>query len=106
TFIVTPLTPDLSFGFSLAGNFGLALDYGDSRVGRYYLKDVPLQGLTLAPALAYRINDKVSIGASFNAMYGMLDETVAVNNVLLLNPGFPDGELKVKYEVWGQQFRT
>ena len=100
-FMVTPLTPDLSFGFSVAGNFGLGLDYGDDWVGRYYLKEVLLQGITLAPALAYRINDQVSIGASANAMYGTLKEKIAVNNAALLNPGYPDGELKLEDNVWG-----
>jgi len=100
-FMVTPLTPDLSFGFSVAGNFGLGLDYGDDWVGRYYLKEVLLQGVVLAPALAYRINDQVSIGASFNATYGTLMEKIAVNNVALLNPDYPDGELKLEDNVWG-----
>ncbi len=100
-FMVTPLTPDVSFGFSVAGNFGLGLDYGDDWVGRYYLKEVLLQGITLAPALAYRANDQVSIGASLNAMYGTLEEKVAVNNAAVLNPGYPDGELKLDDNVWG-----
>ena len=65
-FMVTPLTPDLSFGFSVAGNFGLGLDYGDDWVGRYYLKEVLLQGVVLAPALAYRINelDRIKDGSA------------------------------------------
>lgn len=96
TFVVTPMTSDLSFGFSIAGNFGMSLDYGDDWVGRYYLKDVLLQGITLAPALAYRVNDQFSVGASFNAMYGMLEEHIAVNNISL-----PDGELKLDDNVWG-----
>ena len=66
TFFVTPLSPNLSFGFSIAGNFGSGLDYGDDWVGRYYLKDVLMQGITLAPALAYRINDQFSVGASLS----------------------------------------
>ncbi|MBI4792093.1 MAG: transporter [Deltaproteobacteria bacterium] len=101
TFIVTPLSPDLRFGFSIAGNFGAGLDYGDDWVGRYYLKDVLMQGLTLAPALAYRINKKFSVGASLNAMYGILEETVAVNNAAVLNPSFPDGEMEIEDRTWG-----
>jgi len=97
TFIVTPLTPDVSLGFSVAGNFGLGLDYGDDWAGRYYLKDVLMQGVTLAPALAYRINDQVSVGASVNAMYGTLEENVAVNN----GGTFPDGELNIEDKTWG-----
>jgi long-chain fatty acid transport protein len=97
TFIVTPLTPDVSLGFSVAGNFGLGLDYGDDWAGRYYLKDVLMQGVTLAPALAYRINDQVSVGASVNAMYGTLKENVAVNN----GGTFPDGELSIEDKTWG-----
>ncbi len=98
-FMVTPLTPDLSVGFSVAGNFGLGLDYGDDWVGRYYLNEVLLQGITLAPAVAYRINDQVSVGASFNAMYGTLEEKLAVNNGAGYEGG--DGELKLEDNVWG-----
>ena len=101
TFIVTPLTPELSLGFSIVGNFGLGLVYGDDWVGRYYLKDVLMQGITLAPALAYRVNDQVSIGASFNAMYGTLEQSLAVNNAAILNPDHPDGELELEDETWG-----
>jgi long-chain fatty acid transport protein len=100
-FYVHPVTKDLSLGIGVLGFFGLALDYEDNWVGRYYATEAKLQGLTVMPSIAYRINEWLSVGAGLNAMYGILEEKVAVNN----DPGgilhFPDGELKVEDNEWG-----
>jgi len=100
-FYVHPVTKDLSLGIGVLGFFGLALDYEDDWVGRYYAKEAKLQGLTIMPSIAYRVNRWLSVGAGLNAMYGMLEDKVAVNN----DPGgilhFPDGQLKVKDNEWG-----
>ena len=85
----------------MLGFFGLALDYEDDWVGRYYVKEVTLQGFTIMPSVAYRVNDWLSVGAGLNAMYGVLNQKIAVNN----NPqgigAFPDGQLEVDDKVWG-----
>lgn len=86
----------LKWGVGLVGNFGLGLDYGDDWVGRYYVQETTLLGLTLAPSVAYRVNDKFSIGGSLHAMYGVFDFTTAVNN-----PVLNDGSLKFDDTVWG-----
>ena len=38
-------------------------------------------GVSLLPSIAYRIDPKLSVGASLNAMYGKLRSEVAVNNI-------------------------
>jgi long-chain fatty acid transport protein len=55
-------------------------------------------GLSLLPSIAYRVNDKLSLGASLNAMYGMYENQVAINNV---DPAFGDGRLKIDDNTWG-----
>jgi len=52
----------------------------------------------LLPSIAYKVTDKLSLGASLNIMYGILKNQVAINNVL---PGLPDGQLKLDDNVWG-----
>lgn len=42
--------------------------------------------------MAYRVNPELSLGASFNAMYGILKDDVAINSVL---PAEPDGQLSI-----------
>jgi long-chain fatty acid transport protein len=82
----------------MTGNFGSMLDYDDNWVGRYRVQEATILGVSFVPSVAYRVNDKLSLGAGVNAMYGALKHQVAVNNVL---PGAPDGQLKVEDKTWG-----
>jgi len=92
------ISPDLKIGFAATGNFGAALNYNDNWVGRYYAQQVTLLGASLLPSIAYRVTDKLSLGASVNAMYSYLKDVTAVNNIL---PGLPDGKLKLSDTKWG-----
>jgi long-chain fatty acid transport protein len=108
TYYVAPITSQLSLGIGVLGYFGSVLNYDNGWVGRYYAREVQLQGLTFMPAAAYRVNDWLSFGAGLNAMYAMLKEKMAVNNTPLLDPlgrrDFPDGELEIKDNEWGFGF--
>ena len=95
------ISPDLAVGFAVAGNFGLALDYNDDWVGRYYAQKATLLGVSLLPSIAYRVNDKLSLGASFRAMFGVLDTKTSINNIT-----GPDGALEVKDNTWGYGFNV
>ena len=55
----------------------MALDYDHNWVGRYYVQEATLLGVSLLPSVAYRVNERLSVGATLNAMYGMLEEKVA-----------------------------
>lgn len=97
-FLSYSVSPELKLGFALTGNFGAPLDYDDTWVGRYYVQEATLLGLSLLPSIAYQVTDKLSLGASLNAMYGIYKNQVAINNV---NPAFGDGELKLDDNIWG-----
>jgi len=92
------VNPNLSIGIGMFSNFGLGLWYDSSWVGRYYVKNAILVGMSVMPAIAYRFNEHISVGAGINIMYGYLRQTVAINNSL---PGLGDGELKVKDGTFG-----
>lgn len=92
------VSPDLAVGFSIAGNFGSLLDYDDDWVGRYRVQDADLLGVSFVPSIAYRVNEKLSLGAGINAMYGMFDNQVAINNAV---PGLADGQLAIDDDTWG-----
>jgi long-chain fatty acid transport protein len=92
------VSPDLKLGFALTGNFGMPLNYDDGWVGRYYIQKATMLGLSLLPTVAYKVSDKVSVGAGLNAMYGIYKNQVAINNV---NPLYGDGQLKMQDETWG-----
>lgn len=97
-FYVNPTSDRLRLGVAVTGNFGLGLDYDDDWAGRYYVQDATTLGLSVLPAIAWKVSDRVSIGAALNAMYGIFDLKVAVNNVA---PGAADGTLKLEDNVWG-----
>ena len=54
--------------------------------------------MTLTPAVSYRVNSWLYIGAGLNLMYGMLDDQVAINNA---GEARPDGQLKYDDQKWG-----
>ncbi|WP_291985007.1 outer membrane protein transport protein [Candidatus Accumulibacter sp. ACC007] len=97
-FLSYSVSPDLKLGFAATGNFGAPLSYDNDWVGRYYVQDTTLLGISLLPSIAYKVNNQLSLGASVNAMYGIYSTQVAINNVA---PGFGDGRLKIDDNTWG-----
>ncbi len=89
---------DFRFGFGVASNFGLAAKWNDNWVGRYYVTQGTLLGLSLLPSVAWHIAGGLSVGVTFNAMYGYLKDTVAIQN---LEPNAADGALGVQSSAWG-----
>jgi long-chain fatty acid transport protein len=100
-YYVHPVSDRLRLGVAVNGYFGLALDYGNDWVGRYYAEEATLQALAIQPAVAFKVTDWLSLGAGVAAIYGMLEEKVAVNNI---DPRDGDGKLKVEDDDWTAQF--
>jgi len=92
------VSPDLKLGFAMTGNFGGVVRYDNNWAGRYYAQKVETVGLSFVPAIAYKATEKLSLGASLNAMYGKYKNQVAINNV---NPAFGDGQLALDDSTWG-----
>ena len=99
-YYVHNLMPRLKIGVSAVGYFGLGLEYQNNWVGRYYVQEVKLQAMGFQPALAYQVNDWLSLGAGVVALYGVLEEKIAVNNI---GPNQPDGKLKIEDSDWAYQ---
>jgi len=97
-FVTHSVSPDLKLGFAATGNFGSILDYDAGWVGRYRAQEVTLLGVSFVPSVAYRVNEHLSLGAGINVMYGVMDQKVAVNNVV---PGAADGRLEFDDTAWG-----
>lgn len=91
-YAVYSATPDLKFGLSLGSNFGGALEYESSWAGRYYGTKSDLLTLSAFPAVSYRVNDWLSLGAGAQVMYGRLNYKTAVANVT----GGSDGQIQLK----------
>jgi long-chain fatty acid transport protein len=97
-FLTHRVSPDLALGFAVAGNFGSMLDYDDDWAGRYRVQDADLLGVSVVPSVAYRVNDRLSLGAGINGMYGIFDQRVAINNAV---PSLDDGRLEIDDNTWG-----
>jgi long-chain fatty acid transport protein len=65
------VSDDLKFGIAFYGTFGLSESFDDNWAGHNLIKDATLMGLTLQPSLAYRMNEKWSIGAGLGINYGI-----------------------------------
>ena len=76
-FYVHSLSEKWKLGISLGSLSGASLDYDDSWTGRFLVQEVTLLTVTAAPAIAYRVNDWLSVGGSVLVTYGKLDMTLA-----------------------------
>lgn len=90
------VSPDLKLGIALTGNFGSAVKYDSGWVGRYYVQEGTLLGVSILPSVAWRVNDRLSLGAALNVMRGTFETKVAVNNIV-----GPDGQLSLEDNAWG-----
>ncbi|MEA5105664.1 outer membrane protein transport protein (plasmid) [Pantoea sp. S18] len=89
------LTENISAGIGLYGNYGLGLDFGEW-AGDRLIKKSTLIGLTLSPAFAWKINERLSWGVGLGINYGFLSLT---RNV--------DGQdEKASDHDWAMNFRT
>ncbi len=93
-FYVHSLSKDFKVGLGVLGNFGLGLQYEQGFVGRYYVKQATMVGITFAPVASYRVSEKFSIGGGPNVMLGYMKYTANINNLLPIGAG--DGQIAVK----------
>jgi hypothetical protein len=59
----------LKVGIGAYGNFGLALDFGDSWAGKNLVGEMALMAMTIQPTAAYRLDEQWSVGAGLTANY-------------------------------------
>ncbi len=97
---VKVLSDQWRLGLSVVAPLGGGVDYGRDFVGRYQANRSVLTGLGITPSVAYKINDRLSIGMGVSAIYTVLDLDLSVNQ-----PGnLPDGEVNIdKIDDWSWQ---
>ena len=91
------VTDDFRLGISAGSYFGLGLDYDDDWAGRYYATEAELVTVGINPAVGYRVNNWLSVGAGFSVLWAELEQKAAVNNsVVPGQAGMSDGRLKIE----------
>lgn len=69
-FFVTPINNKLTLGLSLTVPFGLGTEYDKTSDVNFFAVDSELRMMQFDATLAYKINDNLSIGASFGIQEG------------------------------------
>jgi long-chain fatty acid transport protein len=95
-FMVKTLSDRWRLGFSVVAPQGGAMNYGDDFVGRYGATRVSLTAIGGSPSIAYKVNDRLSLGAGVSIIYTQFEQSIAINQSALL-PGagtLPDGKVK------------
>lgn len=73
------MTPAIKFGLGVNAPFGLATVYDYDWVGRFHAVKSDMKTLNINPTLAFKLNDKVSLGVGIDAQYIKAELTNKVN---------------------------
>src|SRR5580704_18862201 len=79
----SPQYGDLTVGVGLSVPFGLETDYSPGWVGRYSALRSKLTTFDIQPTIAYRLFDRISLGASLDIQYASARFTQAIDFGLL-----------------------
>lgn len=94
-YYVRQLSDDWHAGISLTVPTGFGSDYGNDWAGRYETVDFSLVYIAVTPALSYRINDRLSVGAGVGINYTDSESTVKARQPL------DDGDAKITSDLDG-----
>jgi long-chain fatty acid transport protein len=100
-FAVKVLNDDWRLGLGISVPLGGGVNYGSDFVGRYQAQKSELAGVYISPAVAYRVSDKLSLGAGVSFIYTSMNLHIAVNQP---GPLSSDGQIKMdELDDWGYQ---
>lgn len=105
-YYVNRLNQNWAVGLGVNVPFGLTTDWDAGWVGRYYALKSSIMTLNFNPSVAYKINDKLSVGVGVSAMYmeGEFSQAVDFGTIFNLLGGDPqrdDGKSTLKADDWG-----
>ena len=95
-FYVHKYSDRLSLGLSMAGVMGGGIDYGKNFVGRYSTIRAELGAIGLSPSLAYKVNDRLSIGAGVSVIYTLYEQDIGINPALVATVNGGDVRLQIE----------
>jgi long-chain fatty acid transport protein len=109
SYAMMSLTDDLKLGLAITAPFGLETSNPTGWEGRYHALNSRLTTVNFNPTVAYRINERLSVGAGFIAEYADAKLTSAVDfggigasfGVTGALPGLQDGSAEVRGDDWG-----
>lgn len=84
--VVIPINNKFVFGFGATVPFGYSTDYGESALSSNFATKSYIKTINLNPSLAYKINDKLSVGLGVSAQYLKAE----LNRTLIAGIGIPN----------------
>jgi len=107
-----PVADDVRLGLSVTVPWGLETDYSEGWAGRYHALNTRLMTVNLNPVLAWRVTDRLQIGAGLQAQYadGELSEAIDFGSIGAsasfpgATPGAMDGAAEVEADDWAFGF--
>tara|TARA_R110000868_G_C10967898_1_gene769304 strand:+ start:3982 stop:5244 length:1263 start_codon:yes stop_codon:yes gene_type:complete len=102
---MTTLDNGVRLGLSVNTPFGLSTEYSDDWVGRYYALKSELLTINVSPNIAFKVNDKLSLGFGGEFQYIQAELTNSINVDSILGGGASDGFSRLKGDDIGFGFR-
>jgi long-chain fatty acid transport protein len=92
------ITPDLRLGIGINSPFGLQTEYDTPWLGQYQAIKSKLETVNVNPAVAYRVNNWLSLGAGVNWQHAKAELT---NSVYLGAAGDGAAQVEGDSDAWG-----
>lgn len=92
----TDLSENIKLGIGINAPFGLKTEYDKEWLGRFQADMSELKTINFNPAIAFKVNDQLSLGIGISAMWAEATLTRAVNF-----GGAGQGSVKIKGDDWG-----
>ncbi len=98
-YLVTDIVPSVKLGLGISAPFGLKTEYDNGWMGRFQALKSEVKTININPAIAFKVNEQLSLGFGVSAMWAQAELTKAVNGGAL-------GEkfVKIKGDDWGFGF--
>jgi long-chain fatty acid transport protein len=87
-------------GIAITVPFGNTVDYAENWPGRYINIKTAALTADINPNIAFKLTDRVSLGAGVSLQYLKLNLSSAIAQFLILGPGTPDGGFLLKADDW------
>ena len=87
----TDINERLAVGLGINAPFGLSTKYNDGWVGRYNAIESELQTININPAIAWKVNEQLSLGAGLSVQYAKAKLTNAIDSSAICRASAPLG---------------
>jgi len=81
-YLVAPYSDNISLGIGVFTRYGLGTKYDDDWGGKTMLQEIMLESYSVQPTIAFKLTDKLSIGAGPEIIKGSLELKKAIPNAV------------------------